>query len=302
MRIALTGITGFVGQNLMPMLRILGDSYQFLTLSIDVEDAEAKYPTSEYPNVRHVHTSDFPSLIAFDPEIVLHLATVTTPRNDTDIIRPMLAANIEFGVLLLDALRQCPSIRLFVNTGSFAEYRHSDGHLDSAYLYTATKTAFRAFVDYYSSLQGFRYITAVPYSVYGGKMTVKRLFDYIRESQDSVEPIGMTAGEQVLDFIHVDDVAGFFAYVVTNIEEFISLPQNGMDFYLGTGVGTSIRQVASLMENISGRSCNIKWGDLPYRERDIMYAIAPVEKNKICGWKAQISLYEGIKRFVSVSS
>lgn len=298
MKVALTGITGFVGMNLMPQLLALGSDYEFLTLNIDVDEAECKYPRAQYTNFRHVHTTDLDALVKFNPDVVLHLATITTAANNTEIIHPMLAANIEFGVLLLDALQRCDNFKLLVNTGSFAEFRLGPDHFDSAYLYTATKTAFRAFVAYYAGLgKGFKYITAVPYSVYGGTMTVKRLFDYMAESLDAPTPVDMTAGEQVLDFIHVNDVAGFFAYVVAHTEEFMVLPENGMDFHLGTGVGTSIREVATLMEMVSGKHCNINWGGRPYRERDIMKAIAPVERNQT-DWRAQISLREGIERML----
>lgn len=296
MKVALTGITGFVGMSLMPQLLALGKGYEFLTLNIDVEEANSKYPVDQYTHFRHVHTTDLESLVEFNPEVVLHLATITTAANNTEIIHPMIAANIEFGVLLLDALQRCDNFKLFVNTGSFAEFRFGPDHFDSAYLYTATKTAFRAFVKYYADLgRGFRYITAIPYSVYGGTMTVKRLFDYMAESLDAAQPVDMTAGEQVLDFIHVDDVAGFFAYVVSHSDEFMALPENGMDFHLGTGIGTSIREVATIMESISDQHCNINWGGRPYRARDIMKAIAPVERNQT-NWKAHISLCEGIER------
>lgn len=298
MKVALTGITGFVGMNLMPQLLALGSDYEFLTLNIDVDEAERKYPKAQYANFRHVHTTDLEALVAFNPDMVLHLATVTTAANNTEIIHPMIAANIEFGVLLLDALQKCDNFKLFVNTGSFAEYRFGSDHFDSAYLYTATKTAFRAFVAYYAGLgKGFKYITAVPYSVYGGTMTVKRLFDYMAESLDAPTLVDMTKGEQVLDFIHVDDVAGFFAYTVAHADEFLALDQNGAEFHLGTGVGTSIREVAALMEEISGKKCNINWGGRPYRERDIMHAVAPVEKNA-CGWKAQIDIRTGVNNFL----
>lgn len=301
MKIALTGITGFVGMSLMPQLRDTDPNNEFLTLNIDVAEAEQKYPKEQYANFTHIHTSELDKLVAFNPDVVMHLATVTTAANNTEIIRPMIAANIEFGVLLLDALQKCDNLKLFVNTGSFAEYRFGNHKFDSAYLYTASKTAFRAFVDYYAHLgRGFRYITAVPYSVYGGKMTVKRLFDYLLESQNAIEPVDMTAGEQVLDFVHVDDVAGFFTYVVNHVDIFLNLEENGAEFHLGTGRGTSIREVAGIMEEISGKKCNIHWGGRPYRERDTMYAVAPIGRNLACGWKAQIGLKEGIEKIVTL--
>jgi len=293
MKILLTGITGFVGQNLMPMLLKNCPDDMFMTMNLDIKEAEDKYPLSTYRNFIHVGINDFKSVEKFNPEVTLHLATVTTARNDTEIIVPMMRANIEFGVLLLDALARCPAMKLFVNTGSFAEFRYGDGNFDAAYLYTASKTAFRSFVDYYSHLCGYKYITAIPYSVYGGNMTVKRLMDYIKESMDSEMPVDMTMGEQVLDFIHVDDIADFFIHVLLNLEKVLSVP-NATNFHLGTGRGTSIRELAEIIENKYGKRCNINWGGRPYRERDIMYAVAPIAKNvPLIGWKAKITINEG---------
>lgn len=300
MKIALTGITGFVGMSLMPQLKQTSLSNEFLTLNIDVAEAEQKYPKSEYPNFTHIHTTELDKLIVFNPDVVMHLATITTAANNTEIIHPMIAANIEFGVLLLDALQKCDNVKLFVNTGSFAEFRFGAPQYDSAYLYTATKTAFRSFLAYYSSLgRGFKYINAIPYSVYGGKMTIKRLFDYLLESLDAKQPIDMTVGEQVLDFIHVDDVAGFFTYVINHIDEFLHINDNGCNIYLGTGEGHTIREVATMMEQFSGKQCNINWGGRPYRERDIMKAIAPVEINALyTKWIAEVSLAKGIEKMI----
>lgn len=293
MKVLLTGITGFVGQNLMPMLLDRCSRDSFMTMNLDIKEAEKKYPTSLYSNFVHVEISDFKAVEVFNPDVVIHLATVTTACNNTEIIVPMLKANVEFGVLLLDALTRCPSMKLFVNTGSFAEFRYGNGDFDAAYLYTASKTAFRSFVDYYSHLCGYKYITAIPYSVYGGKMTVKRLMDYIKESMDAKNPVDMTLGEQVLDFIHVDDIAGFFTHVLLNLDKVLSVP-NATDFHLGTGRGTSIRELAEIIESKYGKKCNINWGGRPYRERDIMYAVAPIAKNMpLIGWQASISLQKG---------
>lgn len=293
MRVLLTGVTGFVGQNLMPMLLKECSDDVFMTMNLDIKEAADKFPFAIYRNFTHVGINDFKSVEEFNPEVTLHLATVTTARNDTEIIAPMVKANIEFGVLLLDSLSQCSSMKLFVNTGSFAEFRYGNGKYDAAYLYTASKTAFRSFVDYYSTLCGFKYITAIPYSVYGGKMTVKRLMDYLKESMEAETPVDMTLGEQVLDFIHVDDIAGFFIHVLKNLDKVLSAP-NGTDFHLGTGRGTSIRELAEIIERKYGKKCSIHWGGCPYRERDIMYAVAPIAKNMpLMGWKAKVGINEG---------
>lgn len=296
MKLLLTGITGFVGQNLMPMLIKKFLDIEILTLNIDVKDANIKYP---YKHCHHVLTTDLDKVINFNPEIAIHLATVTTARNDTEIIKPMVEANIQFGVLLLDALMKCPSLRLFVNTGSFAEYRFGTSKIDDAYLYSATKSAFRYFCDYYSQLGGFKYITVVPYTIYGGKPTVKRLIDYIIESMDSTMPVSMTAGEQILDFTHVSDLASFFSYIIEKKGLFYTL-NNAEEFHIGTGKGTSIKELVSIIEKVYGKKCNINWGGRLYRDRDIMHAVAPISKNiSLVNWKAKIGIMEGISMMKS---
>ena len=69
------------------------------------------------------------------------------------------------------------------------------------------------------------------------------------------------------------------------------LEKNGEDFHLGTGRGTTVREVAKIIESVSKRRCNINWGARAYRDRDTMYAVAPIAKNiELIQWKAQIEL------------
>ena len=293
MRILVTGATGFVGMNLMPMLIKYVREAEVLVVARNVEKARTLFPFSE---CRFTLADDWEAVTAFNPECVLHLASLSTARNDSDIVMPLIESNITFGVKLLDALRGCSALHLFVNTGTFAEYRFGAESFDNAYLYSATKTAFRSFVEYYSRLQGYKYVNVIPYSVYGGIPTVKRLTDYIIESMDSAESVDMTAGEQILDFIHVDDLCRFYIHLVTHSDELKDI-RNGENFHVGTGQGVTVRQLARMMEEEYGKPCNINWGGRPYRDRDTMHAVAPIAKNlALLGWRTEITLREGIRR------
>ena len=298
MKILITGTTGFVGQTLIPQLQKQHSQVDILTLNRSVRKAEIMYPSDTYPCVKHTYADDWKQVKLFNPELVVHLAAFNTSSNDSEVINSLVSTNITYGILLLDALSQCESLKLFINTGSFSEFRWGTSCFKSAYLYAATKTAFRSFLDYYSDLYGFKYITAVPYSIYGGLPTIKRLMDYIIESIDSVEAIDMTKGEQMLDFIHVDDVASFFVHVIQNIDKYQQL-QNGEDFHLGTGRCISVRELAFIVEKVTGKHCNINWGGRPYRERDTMYAAAPIAKNlELTGWHADIKIEQGISNYI----
>lgn len=292
MKVLITGATGFVGQNFIPALIKKSPQISIMTVSRSVEKAQQLFPDS---HCQHISTGQLKQIVEYNPDVIFHLATLSTSRNDEDIISSMIDANITFGVNLLHYLSLCKNIKLFVNIGTFAQYRLGTQTVSDAYLYSASKTAFRQFVNYYSHLYNFKYVHLVPYTIYGGKSESKKLIDYIIESVHSEKAVDMTKGEQVLDFVHVDDVVSFFIFLIENISLFRFI-NNGEEFHIGTGIGTRVRDLASLVEKTFNAKCNINWGGRPYREMDTMYSVAPIAKNlEILKWKASISIEEGLQ-------
>ena len=203
----------------------------------------------------------------------------------------MIEANLSFTTLLLEALSKT-SCRHFINIGTFSEFRNGNGEYGPNNLYSATKTAERPIIKYYQSISHWNWINVVVYSPYGRYNPYKKVIDYMIESFDAETPVAFTKGEQVLDFIHVDDMADFF---FTLIQKLSSLKNDYYQFHLGTGQGHSIREVAGVMEEVWKCKMNANWGGRAYSEQDIMHAVAPIELNlKLLNWKSKISLEEGI--------
>lgn len=290
MNILITGATGFIGRHLIPSLLKQYKNCHIMTINRDVEKANNLYNDSRCYNVS---IDDLVHIEDFKPEIVFHLAAYLTSANDDESISNILQANIIFGVKLLNCLKICPSLKLFVNIGTFAEYRFGPSLVSNAYLYSASKTAFKEFVDYYSNLCGYKYIHIVPYTIYGGEDTQKKIIDYLYDSLFTDTPVKMSGGQQILDFIHINDVVSFFVFIIEKIEKFTNLP-NGEILHLGSGKGTKIRELSLLLENKYNKKCNIDWGALPYRDMDIMHAVAPIGKLIELGWESACSLKEKI--------
>ena len=102
-----------------------------------------------------------------------------------------------------------------------------------------------------------------------------------------------------LSIKRIGDKNELITHVINNFKKYLQL-RNGEEFFLGTGYGTKIRDVASIIEKITGKKCNINWGGRPYRSRDIMHAVAPIAHNmELTGWHSEVSIYEGIANYIN---
>lgn len=113
------------------------------------------------------------------------------------------------------------------------------------------------------------------------------------ESIGTEKAVAFSPGEQILDFIHIDDIVDFFNTLIRKLHE---LGNNYYEFHLGTGVGHTVREVGGIIEQVWHKKMNADWGGREYSPSDIMYAVAPIAKNiALLGWKAKIPLREGLE-------
>lgn len=288
-RILITGATGTIGASLLNNL--LENSSYCLAVTVRAKSATSRVFGSGVKHIDYNGVSFRDEITEFSPDVVLHLASYSTSSDDEQSILRLVDSNIVFLSMLLDALRSS-KVKLFINTGSFSEYSSNDNSLSPAYFYAATKTASRSIVSYYEKILNMKCCTIVPYTVYGGISKTKKVFDLMLDSLECIEPIQMTKGLQVLDFIHIEDVVSFYVHLLKNID----LIENGQTYHLGTGVGTEVKTVAAMLGDLSGSKCNINWGGRNYRDSDIMKSIAPAGMlEHALNWSPSINLRKGIE-------
>ena len=294
-RIIVTGSTGFVGRHLVP--KLLNEGFKVLEITRNKNRSSELFCKKTLK--LGLDDLDFKrQIFDFKPNIIIHLASYLTSSDKWEDVEKLIDVNIRFLSKLLDTVSTL-NLNLFINTGTFAEYSKGDGVLNPSYYYAATKTAARFILDYYSSTYNFKQSTIVPYTIYGGKDSQKKIIDIIYDSTKSREPVDLSPGEQILDFIHIEDVTDFYMQVVKKYDKL----SNKTNFMLGTGIGHSLKKLTSKIESVTQLKTNINWGAKEYRKCDVMSAVANTEEMKnIFGWEPKITLEEGLQRVIGKTS
>lgn len=295
-RILITGATGYIGQALVPALVERGHTLALVVRNVAKAEALGLSALANAVFEIESENDKWSDVAAWQPEVLIHLAsTLTSGHTETDIAN-LTQANITFGAHMLAALKDA-GLKLVINTGTFAEYFWGDGKLVPAYYYAATKTAFRSILQFFAGISHYNYVTVVPYTVYGGHQPQKKIIDLLLDSLVATEPIKLSPGEQMLDFVHLSDVVEFYCRLAEANAADVATTDT---LYCGTGVGTSVRHLANIIEQVSGKKTNVAWGALPYRPLDTMHAVAPIAPAlKLLDWRAQVSLAEGVSKRIN---
>ena len=281
MRVLITGATGFIGKKLI-------DSLLFHSHDICVLVRKNQYLFDE--KIR-VLCGDFleveKDLLSFSPEYVYHLAGVSNYPTSKVEKEVLWESNFLFGLELLEILSKVPEV-IFVNFNTSLAYEGTN--IKPFNYYALTKACFFNTLEFYSKKYNFSVFNLILYNVYGQGDLNKRVLNYVLESFDAIEPINMSPGEQILDFIHVDDVVRLCENILEN------KPLHKIEhIFVGTGIGINLKELTKLIEKIANKKSNINFGGLDYRLDEKMDNVAPINLNRF--WKHEINLEDGIKKF-----
>ena len=137
------------------------------------------------------------------------------------------------------------------------------------------------------SIIGLRY-----FNVYGIGQTIDYagvITKFIDQINQNKSPIVFGNGIQTRDFISVEDIAK---------ANLLSMESN-IDFSflnIGTGISTSIKKLAEIMIELSGKKLEINYDDLPLG--DVKDSLADVSlAKKLINWRYETSLKNGLEKF-----
>ena len=190
---------------------------------------------------------------------------------------------------------------VYVHAGSSSEYGdHADQPPESSALhpnshYSVTKVAVAGLLHYLGTKKGFACANLRLYSVYGPLEDSARLIPNLVKRGIAREYPGFVSPEISRDFVYVEDAAAAFIDTALNLRPELY----GQSFNVGTGVKTTIRDLAFLAKEVFGIPADPTFESYENRAWDLAnWSANPAKIKNLIGWQATTPLRHGLQRTV----
>lgn len=289
MNILLTGASGFLGSALALYLRGQGHRVALL-LRPQSNLKRLQGRDAEFDIERCTTDEQVASFVQrIQPEVVIHTACVYGRQGET--LLQLVDANLRLGLALLQALRQLERPVSFVNTGTALAPEVS------AYALSKHQLAQWGRMLAGQSAGQLRFVNVLLQHMYGPGDDTSKFTTHVLHACRRNEPkLKLTAGEQVRDFIYIDDVVSAYRTLVEQSGQLEPV----LDVEVGSGVAPTIREFVQTAHRLTASCTELQFGALPYRPNEAMHCLANIERMRSLGWQPAYNLTAGLTKTIEL--
>jgi nucleoside-diphosphate-sugar epimerase len=286
-RILITGATGFLGTHLTRRLAGSG-SEVFAVRRSEQQDRDINLHGD---GVMPVYTdgtfeSAERTIRELHPDTVFHLASWAGDATTAADSRRVIEANFVVGVQWLEALRHSGHECVFVNAGSFWQFRPGDPPIPNS-LYAAAKQAFQAMLPWYMANSAIRSTTLVLYDLYGPFDWRGKLWQRLLEATPG-EVIALSEGNQLIELVYVSDAVRALIHAAQLLHLSTALESH---YAVDSGNRQPLRKLVQEFLQCAGKHLRVDWGRLPQTPLTIL---TPWTGPRLPGWAPETSLQAGV--------
>jgi len=289
MRILLTGASGFLGSALAKHLQQAG--HELALLLRPLSKLDRLYGSENLFDISRCVTDDevFELVKRSMPDVVIHTACTYGRHGET--ATQILDTNVRLGLVTLQASLRNGRPVTFINTGTVLKPNLS--------LYALSKHQFsewgRSIV--LQSAANLRFVNVQLQHMYGpGDDASKFSTHVLRTCQRNEPELDLTAGEQLRDFIYIDDVVSAYRVLAEQRDQLEAV----CDIEVGSGVAPQVRKFVETVHKLTNSSTHLNFGRLPYRSNEAMVCQANIGRMQALGWAPCFDLSTGLKKTIEL--
>jgi nucleoside-diphosphate-sugar epimerase len=297
-RALVTGVSGFVGRHLANALFESGVGV--IGLARDPLEAQAHVEVIAGNISDRSHVADI--VRHTQPDYVFHLAAEKARTTDLEDFRSCFETNLIGTLNLVEACAGASQLRRFIALGTCEEYAGEEGPYSEtmretpASAYSCSKVAMTQLLQTCHRVRGFPAVVLRPSLAYGpgqgGEMFLPALMMSLLEERR----FAMTAGEQLRDFVYVDDL------VDAMLQAALAHAVPGEIINISSGEPIALREVAVRVAKLIGPGAEdlLDVGTVAYRDGEaITYWADRAKAERLLGWQPTVSLATGLARTIA---
>lgn len=245
------------------------------------------------PFVRHDWDGGYEGLVGIiekvRPSVILFLASSFRSDHAPADIPDLVDSNIRLGCIVAEAALHCGGIGI-VNAGTVWQYGIDAQDPVPVNLYAVTKQNLEDMLHWYHRVRRLSCVTLLLSDTYGPADTRRKILPLLVGAIAREDEMEMSAGAQVIEFVHAEDVARGFLLACRLSA---GAPEPLWRRYILPGERIDLRGLAEKIAALLQRTPRLRWGARPYRAREVM---VPVETGleSLPGWIPLIPLDEGL--------
>jgi len=234
------------------------------------------------------------------PEIIYHLAANINRNRDFSIYENMKAINVQGTLNVLRALENIDAHFIFTSTSEVYGNNSSPFHENQipkpVSPYSLTKMSAEFLIETFCNQHNKKYTNLRVFNFFGKNMPESFFIPQMINSLKRSEDFMMTKGEQVRDFLYIDDVIDALLLTATNTNSY------GETMNVCSGKGTQLSQLAKAVNTTMRSKAKIVLGAIPYRDNEVWEMIGDQSKIKrITGFEPKTSIEKGIEIVINNS-
>ena len=293
MKILLTGPTGFIGSAFTRLALTCGHRIAGLALP------EEKIPPHLPPHENllwlrgTLDEAPWKEIGEFKADVCIHTAWITTPG-----IYLESPENFRFRDASLKFLREVNRLGTnhIVGLGTCVEYKITNEILSEDKTpvelttpYDQCKNDLRVALEKDAKERGFVFAWTRVFYPYGPREHPSRLCSSIIQKLSRGEKMILKTPDSTKDYIFIEDLAeALLAVVEKKFHGTINL---------GTGVGVSVKEIATTLEEILDKRELVEEANPPQMD-PLGFVVADAGRLKSLGWRQRVTMEEGLRRLV----
>jgi len=292
LKILLTGVTGFIGSHVARQLIETGEEIYGLVRQRSslwrIEDIQSslKLVQADLADAQALESL----MVQLKPDVCIHLAWFAEPGV---YVNSMQNLDLLIASQRLASLAARSGCQYFMGVGTCFEYDLSYGYLSEntpvkpQSVYAGSKLAFKTVLDQIARTTDLKTAWVRLFYQYGGYEDKRRVVPAVITSLLGDQKQKLTWGEQIRDYLQVEDVASAIAAILrTRLTGEVNI---------GSGNPISIHDLTMKIGTLLERSELLEYGAIPYNPDDPRFVCANNRRLvDQTGWKPRFDLEEGL--------